>query len=166
MKYIKPSLSKFVAAAVVMTALAIAASRQLSLFVTFRNANGLLDAQGGRFHLWLGVGAILMASVAACLMFLFFMGRGKGKPSESISPLNPQRDFVNVGPDGNSPNLDHFNATSWAQRNEWCAEGQADDRRPMNGSVALSLGSASAHRSAARLSHQAMYKEWAGERHD
>ena len=82
MKYIKPSLTKFVAAAVVMIAVAIAASRQLYLFIIFRNADGLLDTRGGRFHLWLAMGAILMVSIAACLMFLFFLGRGKSEQPE------------------------------------------------------------------------------------
>jgi len=79
MKYIKPSLTKFAVAAVVMIGLAIAASRQLSLFVVFRNADGLLDIQGGRYHLWLATAAILMAAIAACLMFLFFLGHGRNR---------------------------------------------------------------------------------------
>jgi len=57
-------------------------------------------------------------------------------------------------------------AVYWAQLNEWRLEGQSDDRRPMNGSVSGSSGSAGAHRSVARLSHQTMYKEWSKERHD
>ena len=77
MKYIKPSLTKFVIAAVLMIGLAIAASRQLYLFTLSRNVNVLSDPRGGRYHLWLAVGAFLTASIAAFLMFLFFLGRGK-----------------------------------------------------------------------------------------
>jgi hypothetical protein len=167
MKYIKPSLTKFVTAAALMIVMAIAASWQLSLFVVFRNRDGLLDIQGGRYHLWLAAGAILMASIAACLMFLFFPGRGSSKRDEvPMSPLDPRPALINVNPNADSPTPDHFNAISWKQHNEWCVEGQADDRRPMNGSVGASLGSASAQRSAARLTHQVMYRKWSRERHD
>jgi len=82
MKDIKPSPTKFVVAAVVMIALTIVSSRQLYLFTIFRNADSLLDAQGGRAHLWLAMGAILMAAIAACLMFLFFLGREKSERPE------------------------------------------------------------------------------------
>jgi hypothetical protein len=167
MKYIKQSRVKFVAATVVMIVMAIAASRQLYLFVVFRNADGLLDPQGGRYHLWLATGAILLAAIAACLMFLFFMGRGTSQKHEALlSPLEPLLALINVNPDANSPTLDHFNVISWAQQNQWSVEGQADDRRPMNGGVSVSPGSASAQRSATRLTHQVMYRKWSGERHD
>ena len=49
---------------------------------------------------------------------------------------------------------------------EWRVENQGDDRRPMIGSVAESIGSPSARRSSARRSHQANYKEWSQQRHD
>ena len=65
--------TKFVAAAVGMLVMAVAASRQLYLFVVFRNAQGLLDTQGGRYHLWLALGAVLMACLAGCFMFFFFL---------------------------------------------------------------------------------------------
>ena len=167
MSYIKKSQTKFVAAAVGMLAMAILASRQLYLFVMFRNPQGLLDSQGGRYHLWLAMGAILMGCVAACLMFLFFLGHGKSEqPEVPVSPVESQTALINVKPNTNSPTVNNFNAKSWAQLNEWCVEGQADDRRQMNGSVVKSINSASAQRADARLSHQAMYKEWARERHD
>ena len=167
MKYIKQSATKFVAAAALMIVMAIAASRQLYLFVIFRNADGLLAAQGGKYHLWLAIGAILIASIAACLMFLFFLGSGKNKQYEvRSSPLEPAPALINLKPNTTSPTPAHFNAIRWAQHNEWCVEGQADDRRPMNSSIGASLGSASAQRSAARLTHQVMYSKWARERHD
>lgn len=167
MKYIKPSVTIFVAASVVMIVMAIAASRQLYLFVVFRNADGLLDAQAGKYHLWLAAGAILMASIAACLMFLFFLGLGNSGPSEvPVSPLGLRLAVIDVKSNINSPARNQFDAVPWAQLNEWCVGGQADDRRPMNGSVVKSIGSASAQRAAARLTHQVMYKVWAQERHD
>ena len=66
----------------------------------------------------------------------------------------------------NSPTPAPFDAIYWAQLNEWHLAGQADDRRPMNGSVGNSSGSALARRSVARQSHQVMYKEWSKQRHD
>lgn len=167
MSYIKKSQTKFVAAVVGMLVMAIIASRQLYLFVVFRNQQGLLDTQGGRYHLWLAGGATLMACLAGGLMFLFFLGRGRSERSEvPESSLELRPAFIKIKPDASSLPQDQFNVVPWAQLNEWCVEGQADDRSPMNGSVVVSLGSASARRADARLMHQVMYKEWARERHD
>jgi hypothetical protein len=59
-----------------------------------------------------------------------------------------------------------FDPIGWLQANPWLAEGQADDRTPMNGAVADSGGSASAQREFARRSHQLMFKKWSQARHD
>lgn len=166
MSYIKQSQTKFVAAVVGMLAMAIIASRQFSLFVMFRNPQGLLDSQGGRYHLWLALGAILISAMAACLMFLFFLGHGRSaRPEAPASPLEAQTALLNVKPNVTSLASGQLNAARWAQLNEWSVEGQADDRRQMNGSVVKSTDSASAQRADARLTHQAMYKEWARARH-
>ena len=167
MKYIKKSQKQFVAAVIGMLVMAIIASRQLYLFVVFRNEQGLLDPQGRRYHLWLAAGAILMAAIAAGLMFLFFLGRENSKRTEiSETSIQAQPVLINIKPDANSLTIGQFNAENWAQLNEWCVQGQADDRRQMNGSIGVSHGSASAQRADARLTHQVMYKEWARERHD
>lgn len=73
MRYINKRKTKFVAAVLVMIVMAIAASRQLYLFVVFQNAGGLLNAQGGRYHLWLAVSAALLACIAGGLMSFFFL---------------------------------------------------------------------------------------------
>ena len=73
MRYIKKRRTKFLAAVVGVLVMAIAASRQFYLFVVFRNAQGLLDTQGGRYHLWLAIGAVLMACIAGGFMFFFFL---------------------------------------------------------------------------------------------
>jgi len=57
-------------------------------------------------------------------------------------------------------------ATHWSSMNKSQLEGQRDDRQQMNGSVAISEGSASVRRSSARRSHQSMYKKWSRDRHD
>lgn len=48
----------------------------------------------------------------------------------------------------------------WKFVNHRLLEGQADDRIPMNGSVAVSKRTASAHRAFARRRHQLMFKKW------
>jgi hypothetical protein len=59
-----------------------------------------------------------------------------------------------------------FDPILWALRNPWLSEGQPDDRRPMNGSVATNGGTASEHRAFARRSHQVAFKKWSEARHD
>ena len=54
----------------------------------------------------------------------------------------------------------------WAFANPWLTEGQADDRTPMNGSVAVSDRTPSAHRAFARRRHQLMFKKWSQARRD
>src|ERR1043165_9744748 len=118
MNYIKKSQKQFIAAVVGMLVMAIIASRQLYLFVAFRNQQGLLDPQGGRYHLWLAAGAILMAAIAAGLLFLFFLGREKSQGTEvSETPLRTQPALINVESGSNSLAVDKFNAGRWAQPN-------------------------------------------------
>jgi hypothetical protein len=52
-----------------------------------------------------------------------------------------------------------FDPILWALRNPWLSEGQPDDRRPMNRSVAPNGGKASEHRAFARRSHQVAVQE-------
>ena len=59
-----------------------------------------------------------------------------------------------------------YDPIRWALANPWLSEGQADDRRPMNGSVARTGRSASAQRAFARRSHQVMFKKWSQAKHD
>ena len=62
--------------------------------------------------------------------------------------------------------LSSFDAAHWAFINLRHLEGQADDRRPMAGTVPQSSGTPSAGRAFARRSHQMDYKQWSKERHD
>jgi hypothetical protein len=54
----------------------------------------------------------------------------------------------------------------WTLANPWLSEGQADDRTPMNGSVAVSDQTPSGHRAFARRRHQLMFKKWSQGRRD
>lgn len=56
--------------------------------------------------------------------------------------------------------------THWAFINEWKVEPQSNDRTPVTGAGAGSMGSPSARRSTARRKHQARFKEWSQDRHD
>jgi hypothetical protein len=42
---------------------------QFYLFVTFTDGNGVIDAQGGKHHLWFAIGMALFACVAGFLVF-------------------------------------------------------------------------------------------------
>ena len=66
----------------------------------------------------------------------------------------------------NSPTRAPFDPTEWELANPWLAEGQADDRTPMNGAVADSGGTAAEQRSLARRTHQINFKKWSQARHD
>jgi hypothetical protein len=59
-----------------------------------------------------------------------------------------------------------FNAERWALANHWLAEGQRDDRLPMDGAVKVIGGRSSGQRAIARQTHQLMFKKWSQERHD
>jgi hypothetical protein len=76
MSFINKRLIIVAATFVGMFAMAMIASRQLYLFSVFRDASGILDPQGGVQHLWLAIGAALIACLAGGLMFLFMLRRG------------------------------------------------------------------------------------------
>lgn len=58
------------------------------------------------------------------------------------------------------------NAARWSLANQWFAEGQTDDRPPMDGSVTGSRPTPAARRSFARRCHQLSFKKWSQTRHD
>lgn len=66
MSYIGKSLMYLVIWSVGLIAAAVAAW-QFYLFVVFRDAQGVLDAQGGGANLWLAIGATVVACVCVCL---------------------------------------------------------------------------------------------------
>jgi uncharacterized membrane protein len=60
---------KDVLAIVVAVAAAIFALYQFYLFATFKNAQGVTDMQGGTSHLWMAIGAAILAVVAGIVYF-------------------------------------------------------------------------------------------------
>jgi len=161
-------MSKFVAALVGLLVMAIVASRQLFLFTVFRGPPGLISTQGGSSHLWLAISAGITACIAGVLMFHFFLRHERNKWLKvPMAPLfAPPLTAIVHNPSTNSPTPVPFDSIRWALANPWLAEGQADDRTPMDGSVRDSGGTPSAQRSFARRTHQAMFKKWSQARHD
>ncbi|HET6891466.1 MAG TPA: hypothetical protein VFH31_10220, partial [Pyrinomonadaceae bacterium] len=126
-----------------------------------------LNSGGGRYHLWLAISAGIAACIAGALMFHFFARHQKDKwPKEPKASIGTVLTAISGNPSNNSVTSPPFDAIRWGWLNPWLSEGQADDRLPMNGSVADSGGSASAQRAFARRSHQIMFKKWSQARHD
>jgi hypothetical protein len=156
-------MSKFVAAVVVLLATTIFASRQLFLFTVFSDPAAV---QGNRDHLWLAVSAAVAACMAGALMFHFFLSHERNKSSKgAAASIGPSIQLATTTfPISTAPLRSHPIGREPA--NLWLAEGQADDRSPMNGSVAQSARPASGQRAFARSSHQLMFKKWSQGRHD
>ena len=154
-------MSKSVTAGIGLLAMALVFSRQLFLFRVVRDQQGLLDTQGGRYHLWLSLLAAFIACIAAALMFYFFERHGS---SPSYQPANaPTESAIAVSseyPTATSASSVPGYAEHWTQLNPWLSVGQDDDRRPMDGSVAESGGTPSGQRTLARESHQRKFKKW------
>lgn len=161
-------MSKFVAALVGLLIMAVVTSRQLFLFTVFRDPQGFLDSQGGRYHLWLGFSAAITACIAGALMIHFFLRHERNKWLKVPRPpiLGPPLTAIVNNPSTNSATPAPFDPIHWALANPWLAEGQADDRTPMDGSVRDSGGTPSEQRAFARRSHQLMFKKWSQARHD
>ena len=99
------------------------------------------------------------------MMFGFFQKQLRKGRSQATAPsiLEPSLSSNSDKAAGNAP---PFDATKWALNNPWLVEGQADDRNPMNGAVAVTSGTPAEQRSFARRTHQEMFKKWSQARHD
>ena len=73
MRYIRKSLTNVLSAVIAMIAIAAVAIRQFYLFITLRSAHDGVGMQGGVHHLWLGIGAILIACIVGLLLFSVFL---------------------------------------------------------------------------------------------
>ena len=65
----KKNIKSLVAAIV----LAVLAAWQFYLFVSFKNSQGVVDVQGGTFHLWLAIGIALIVCIAGVFLFSKFL---------------------------------------------------------------------------------------------
>ena len=59
---------------------------QFYVFVTFRNAVGVIDQQGGILHLWLAIGILLIDCVVAFFFFSVFLKYDKSDELHITSP--------------------------------------------------------------------------------
>lgn len=73
MSYARKSLGKVLLSVIAVLAMITVAIWQFYLFVTFRNSQGLLDEQGGTFHLWLAIGLAVCASIGSFFVFSVFL---------------------------------------------------------------------------------------------
>jgi hypothetical protein len=153
------NMSKFVTALIGMLLMAFIVSWEFFLFV--------VGTAGGRFHLWLALGAGISAGAAASMMFLFFARYQKIKWSKvEMAPAGPLPIALGGNAFLNTPASVPFDAARWAIANAWLAGGQADDRTPTDGSVTENGQTASGQRAFARRTHQLMFKKWSQARHD
>jgi hypothetical protein len=159
--------AKFVAALLGMLTLVLVVSRELFLFTVFRNSQGFLDSQGGRYHLWLALSAGLAACIAGALMFHSFLGHERTKWTRILQvPVGTLLNAISVRRSSPSPATYIAGTARSVLLNPELSEGQPDDRRPMDGSVAESIGPPSSRRTLARRAHQLSFKKWSQARHD
>jgi hypothetical protein len=71
--YIRKSLTNVLASVAGVIAIAAVAVWQFYVFVTFKTSHGAWDVQGGTIHLWLAIGAALIACLAGFLVFSVFL---------------------------------------------------------------------------------------------
>jgi hypothetical protein len=73
MSYLRKSLTNVLAAVIGVMTIAATAIWQFYLFVTFKNSQGVVDVQGGTLHLWLAIGAAVVACLAGIFVFSVFL---------------------------------------------------------------------------------------------
>jgi hypothetical protein len=73
MIYIRKSLTNALSAVIVVMTIAAVAIWQFYLFISFKDAHGGAGMLGGTRHLWLGLGAALIAFIAGLFLFSVFL---------------------------------------------------------------------------------------------
>jgi hypothetical protein len=73
MSYIRKSLTNVLASVIGVMLIATIAIWQFYLFVTFKDAQGIMDVQGGTYHLWWAIGAALIACLSGFFVFSVFL---------------------------------------------------------------------------------------------
>jgi hypothetical protein len=146
--------------------MAFIVSWEFFLFVVMRDAAGLSTA-AARTHIWLALAAGISACVASGLTFRFFSRYEKNKWSKVVlTPTGPPPITLGGNTFIKAAAPIPFGRKRWWLANAWLAEGQADDRTQMDGSVTGSGETSSGQRAIARQTHQLMFKKWSQARHD
>lgn len=110
------------------------------------------------------IGALTILIVVLLLTVLRYFKKRRSEGTASL--LEPTFVSTSNNPTARSPIAAPFDAIYWAQMNDWHVKEQADDRRPMFGSIVRRTGSASAHRADVRRALQVMYKKWSATERD
>ena len=82
----KKSATKTLIAVLGLAALGAVAAWQFYLFAVFKNADGVVDIQGGTVHLWLAIGATLVVCIAGFFLFSRFLRYDQGNEIHITSP--------------------------------------------------------------------------------
>ena len=82
----KKSATKTLIAVLGLAALGAVAAWQFYLFAVFKNADGVVDIQGGTVHLWLAIGTALIVCIAGFFLFSRFLRYDQGNEIHITSP--------------------------------------------------------------------------------
>ena len=88
----KKSATKTLIAVLGLAVLGAVAAWQFYLFAVFKNADGVVDIQGGTVHLWLAIGAALVVCVAGFFLFSRFLRYDQGNEIHITSPGRASND--------------------------------------------------------------------------
>jgi hypothetical protein len=69
-----------------LAALGAFAALQFYSFVAFKNADGVVDVQGGTVHLWLAIGATLVVCITGFFLFSGYLRYDKRNEIHIASP--------------------------------------------------------------------------------
>jgi hypothetical protein len=78
--------TKTLMAVIGLAALGAVAAWQFYLFAVFKNADGVVDVQGGTIHLWLAIGTTLIVCIAGFFLFSGFLRYDKKNEIHITSP--------------------------------------------------------------------------------
>lgn len=78
--------TKTLMAVIGLAILGAVAAWQFYLFAVFKNADGVVDVQGGTVHLWLAIGATLVVCIAGFFLFSGFLRYDRGNEIHITSP--------------------------------------------------------------------------------
>ncbi len=86
MSHVRKSLTRVLASIGGVLLIAAFALWQFYEFATFKDTRGIIDVQGGSLHLWLAIGAALLACAGGFLVFSVFLRYDKDDEFHITSP--------------------------------------------------------------------------------
>jgi len=88
----KKNATKTLLAVLGLAALGAVAAWQFYLFAVFKNADGVIDVQGGKLHLWLAIGTTFIVCIAGFFLFSRFLRYDNRNEIHITSPGQPPGD--------------------------------------------------------------------------